>query len=193
MAKTKTEKKVAVVEENDVQQMIDTLAAKGQAALKVLETFDQEKIDYIVHQMAMAGLDQHMPLAKMAVEETGRGIYEDKCIKNMFATESIWNSIKHNKTAGVISDDQQTQITEVATPVGVVCGVTPVTNPTSTTMFKAIISLKTRIQLFLLSIHQLKTVLQHLLKFCMMQQSKQVLLKAVSNGLKNLQLKQQIH
>lgn len=144
MAKTKTEKKVAVVEENDVQQMIDTLAAKGQAALKVLETFDQEKIDYIVHQMAMAGLDQHMPLAKMAVEETGRGIYEDKCIKNMFATESIWNSIKHNKTAGVISDDQQTQITEVATPVGVVCGVTPVTNPTSTTMFKAIISLKTR-------------------------------------------------
>ncbi|MGK9527355.1 bifunctional acetaldehyde-CoA/alcohol dehydrogenase, partial [Salmonella enterica subsp. enterica] len=67
-----------------------------------------------------------------------------KCIKNMFATESIWNSIKHNKTAGVISDDQQTQITEVATPVGVVCGVTPVTNPTSTTMFKAIISLKTR-------------------------------------------------
>ena len=94
--------------------------------------------------MAMAGLSQHMPLAKMAVEETGRGIYEDKCIKNMFATESIWNSIKDNKTVGIISKDNQTELIEVATPVGVVCGVTPVTNPTATTMFKALIALKTR-------------------------------------------------
>lgn len=94
--------------------------------------------------MAMAGLNKHMPLAKMAVEETGRGIYEDKCIKNMFATESIWNSIKDNKTVGIISRDSQTNLVEVATPVGVVCGVTPVTNPTSTTMFKALIALKTR-------------------------------------------------
>ena len=94
--------------------------------------------------MAMAGLNQHMPLAKMAVEETGRGIYEDKCIKNMFATESIWNTIKHDKTAGIISDDEQSQLIEIATPVGIVCGVTPVTNPTSTTLFKALISIKTR-------------------------------------------------
>ncbi|TFJ43292.1 bifunctional acetaldehyde-CoA/alcohol dehydrogenase [Carnobacterium divergens] len=142
MVKAKVETQVA--EENNVQSMIDGLASKGLEALKVLETFDQEKIDYIVHQMALAGLEQHMPLAKMAVEETGRGIYEDKCIKNMFATESIWNSIKHNKTVGVISDDEQTQLMEVAAPVGIVCGVTPVTNPTSTTMFKAMISIKTR-------------------------------------------------
>jgi len=142
--KIKTNKKSAVSNQVSVSDAIDTLVNQGKEALSILETFDQEKVDFIVHQMAMAGLNQHMPLAKMAVEETGRGIYEDKCIKNMFATESIWNSIKDNKTVGIISKDSQTELIEVATPVGVVCGVTPVTNPTSTTMFKALIALKTR-------------------------------------------------
>ncbi|MGX7713699.1 bifunctional acetaldehyde-CoA/alcohol dehydrogenase, partial [Enterococcus faecium] len=99
---------------------------------------------HIVHQMAMAALDQHMPLAKMAVEETGRGIYEDKAIKNMYASEYIWNNIKHDKTVGVINKDEQTGLMEIAEPVGVVCGVTPTTNPTSTTIFKSLIALKTR-------------------------------------------------
>lgn len=94
--------------------------------------------------MAMAALDQHMPLAKMAVEETGRGIYEDKAIKNMYASEYIWNNIKHDKTVGVINKDEQTGLMEIAEPVGVVCGVTPTTNPTSTTIFKSLIALKTR-------------------------------------------------
>lgn len=142
--KIKTDKKSTVSNQVSVADAIDTLVRRGKEALSVLETFDQEKVDFIVHQMAMAGLDQHMPLAKMAVEETGRGIYEDKCIKNMFATESIWNTIKHDKTAGIISDDEQSQLIEIATPVGIVCGVTPVTNPTSTTLFKALISIKTR-------------------------------------------------
>ena len=141
MAKTVKEKKSETV---DVQAMIDDLAAKGNVALKEMENFDQEKVDYIVHQMAMAALDKHMPLAKMAVEETGRGIYEDKAIKNMYASEYIWNSIKHDKTVGVINEDDQTGLIEIAEPVGVVCGVTPTTNPTSTTIFKALISLKTR-------------------------------------------------
>ncbi|MGY3777726.1 bifunctional acetaldehyde-CoA/alcohol dehydrogenase [Isobaculum melis] len=136
--------KAKVEETNNVQKMIDELAAKGQKALKAMEDFTQEQVDHIVHQMALAGLEHHMPLAKMAVEETGRGIYEDKCIKNMYATEYIWNSIKHNKTVGVINEDKQKGLIEVAEPVGVVCGVTPVTNPTSTTLFKAIISMKTR-------------------------------------------------
>ena len=92
----------------------------------------------------MAALDQHMPLAKMAVEETGRGIYEDKAIKNMYASEYIWNNIKHDKTVGVINKDEQTGLMEIAEPVGVVCGVTPTTNPTSTTIFKSLIALKTR-------------------------------------------------
>lgn len=128
----------------DVAAMIDELAKKANVALKEMEDFDQDKVDHIVHQMAMAALDQHMPLAKMAVEETGRGIYEDKAIKNMYASEYIWNSIKHDKTVGVINKDDQTGLIEIAEPVGVVCGVTPTTNPTSTTIFKALISIKTR-------------------------------------------------
>jgi acetaldehyde dehydrogenase / alcohol dehydrogenase len=133
-----------VNEVQEVTKMIDTLVENGQKALKTLETFDQEKIDKIVHAMALAGVEQHMPLAKMAIEETGRGVYEDKCIKNIFATEYIWNSIKYDKTAGIIHEDPHTGIIEIAEPVGVVAGVTPVTNPTSTTMFKAIIAIKTR-------------------------------------------------
>lgn len=149
-ASTNTLEKIAKTEkktngkERTVRTQIDEMICKGKKALTMLETFDQEKIDHIVHQMALAGLSEHMTLAKMAVEETGRGIYEDKCIKNMFSTESIWNSIKDNKTVGVISDDDQSQLIEIATPVGIVCGVTPVTNPTSTTLFKALISIKTR-------------------------------------------------
>lgn len=127
----------------DVQGMIDDLAQKANVALKEMETFDQEKINHIVHQMAMAALDQHMPLAKMAVEETGRGVVEDKAIKNMYASEYIWHSIKYEKTVGVIREDDQTGIIEIAGPVGVVCGVTPTTNPTSTTIFKAMIAIKT--------------------------------------------------
>ncbi|MHC5269141.1 bifunctional acetaldehyde-CoA/alcohol dehydrogenase [Enterococcus sp. LJL98] len=137
----KKEKEVATI---DVSVMIDDLAVKGNIALKAMESFDQEKVDHIVHEMAMAALNEHMPLAKMAVEETGRGIYEDKAIKNMYASEYIWHSIKHNKTVGVINEDDQTGLIEIAEPVGVVCGVTPTTNPTSTTIFKAMIALKTR-------------------------------------------------
>lgn len=128
----------------DVPKMIDELVVKGNKALAIMEDFDQAKVDRIVHQMAMAALNAHMPLAKLAVEETGRGIYEDKAIKNMYASESIWNSIKDDKTVGIINEDDQKGIIEIATPVGVVCGVTPTTNPTSTTIFKAMISIKTR-------------------------------------------------
>ncbi|MFV0557369.1 MAG: bifunctional acetaldehyde-CoA/alcohol dehydrogenase [Enterococcus sp.] len=140
MAKT-LEKEIQTI---DVEAMIDELAKNANVALKEMESFDQEKVDHIVHEMAMAALDQHMPLAKMAVEETGRGIYEDKAIKNMYASEYIWNSIKHDKTVGIINEDKQKGIIEIAEPVGVVCGVTPTTNPTSTTIFKAMIALKTR-------------------------------------------------
>ena len=141
MVKTVKKEKTETV---DVSSMIDELATKANVALKAMEDFTQEQVDHIVHQMAMAALDQHMPLAKMAVEETGRGIYEDKAIKNMYASEYIWNNIKHDKTVGVINKDEQTGLMEIADPVGVVCGVTPTTNPTSTTIFKSLIALKTR-------------------------------------------------
>ncbi|MCD2337487.1 bifunctional acetaldehyde-CoA/alcohol dehydrogenase [Bacillus cereus] len=137
-------KEKVVNEMQEVKKMIDTLVNNGQQALQALESFTQEEIDNIVHEMALAGVDQHMPLAKLAVEETGRGVYEDKCIKNIFATEYIWHSIKQDKTVGIIHEDSHEEIIEIAEPVGVVAGVTPVTNPTSTTMFKALIAIKTR-------------------------------------------------
>ena len=128
----------------DVQTVIDELATKGVEALDAMSNFTQEQVDHIVHQAAIAALDKHMYLAKLAVDETGRGIYEDKAIKNMYASEYIWNSIKYDKTVGVIAEDKEQGLISIAEPVGVICGVTPTTNPTSTTIFKALIALKTR-------------------------------------------------
>ncbi|MBI0578573.1 bifunctional acetaldehyde-CoA/alcohol dehydrogenase [Neobacillus cucumis] len=127
-----------------VAETIDKLVENGLNALAEFRSFNQQTIDEIVKQMALAGLDQHMPLAKLAVEETKRGVYEDKIIKNMFATEYVYHNIKYDKTAGIINENDYEGIIEIAEPVGVVAGVTPVTNPTSTTMFKALISIKTR-------------------------------------------------
>ena len=131
-------------QKKEVTKMIDTLVANAQKALKAFRDYDQEAIDHIVKQMALAGLDKHMYLAKLAIEETKRGVYEDKIIKNIFATEYIYHNIKYDKTVGVIRENEQEGIIEIAEPVGVIAGVTPVTNPTSTTMFKALISIKTR-------------------------------------------------
>lgn len=127
-----------------VSDHIDALVEKAHDALCGMDEFDQKKVDHIVHQMAIAGLDQHMRLAKLAVEETGRGVWEDKAIKNMFATEEIWHTIKNDKTVGIIEDDKERQLIKVAEPLGILAGVTPVTNPTSTTMFKSLIAVKTR-------------------------------------------------
>lgn len=117
---------------------------KAEKALKSFIEMDQEQVDNIVHAMALAGLEHHRELARLAIEETGRGVYEDKIIKNIFATEYIWNSIKNEKTVGIVEDNELEGYVEVAEPVGIVAGVTPVTNPTSTTMFKALICIKAR-------------------------------------------------
>jgi len=127
-----------------VQEHINSLVKNAKAALDEFMGFNQEQIDNIVQAMALAGLDKHMALAKMAVEETGRGVYEDKITKNIFATEYIYHSIKYDKTVGVIEDNSFENFQKIAEPVGIVMGITPVTNPTSTTMFKALISIKTR-------------------------------------------------
>ncbi|NLN45153.1 MAG: bifunctional acetaldehyde-CoA/alcohol dehydrogenase, partial [Clostridiaceae bacterium] len=128
----------------DTKTMVDTLVANAGKALERYMLMDQEAVDKVVHAMALAGLDAHMRLAKLAVEETGRGVFEDKIIKNMFATEYIWHSIKDEKTVGIITENELEGYIEVAEPVGVIAGVTPVTNPTSTTMFKALICAKSR-------------------------------------------------
>ncbi len=128
----------------DISKMIDQLVDNAQEALAEYMHLTQEQVDKIVHEMSLAGQNDHMRLAKLAVEETGRGVYEDKIIKNMFATEYIWHSIKYQKTVGVVDESEMEGYVEVAEPVGVVAGVTPVTNPTSTTLFKSLICAKTR-------------------------------------------------
>ena len=131
-------------EEARVKQMIDELVEKAKVASKQYLELDQQTVNNVIKAMAMAGLEHHMELAKMAVEETGRGIYEDKITKNMFATEYIYHSIKYEKTVGIINENDEDDYVEIAEPIGIIAGVTPVTNPTSTTMFKSIISAKTR-------------------------------------------------
>ncbi|MFR2570696.1 MAG: bifunctional acetaldehyde-CoA/alcohol dehydrogenase [Clostridia bacterium] len=131
-------------EEKEIQKMIDDLVRRAKIASQEYMKLDQEKINKIIKAMSMAGLEHHMELAKMAIEETGRGIYEDKITKNMFATEYIYHSIKHEKTVGVIDENVEDDYVEIAEPIGIIAGVTPVTNPTSTTMFKSIIAAKTR-------------------------------------------------
>ena len=170
----------------DIQTVIDELAIKGVEALNEMADFTQEQVDHIVHQAAIAALDKHMYLAKLAVDETGRGIYEDKAIKNMYASEYIWNSIKYDRTVGVIAEDKEQGLVSIAEPVGVICGVTPTTNPTSTTIFKALIALLRLVTLSSLpSTHQLKNHLQRQLVSFVMQLLKQVHLRTASSGLKS--------
>lgn len=144
MAKKPAEKPAAEAAVSTVDAQINALIERAMVAREKFLSLTQEDVDRITKAMAMAGQAAHMKLSKMAVEETGRGILEDKVTKNIFATEYVYNSIKYNKTVGIIEDNNQEDFMLVAEPVGIVCGVTPVTNPTSTTMFKSLISVKTR-------------------------------------------------
>ena len=131
-------------EMNELAVVIDDLVGNAQKALATYADFTQEQIDYIVGKASVAALDKHGELARLAVDETGRGVFEDKAVKNIFACEHVTNSMAGMKTVGIIHRDDINGITEIADPVGVVCAVTPVTNPTSTTIFKALLALKTR-------------------------------------------------
>ncbi|MBQ8436878.1 MAG: bifunctional acetaldehyde-CoA/alcohol dehydrogenase [Alphaproteobacteria bacterium] len=123
---------------------LDALIARVSAAQKILATYSQEQVDKIFAAMATAANAQRIPLAKMAVEETGMGIVEDKVIKNHFAAEEIYNKYRHTKTCGILEQDTTNGLTKIAEPLGIIAGVIPTTNPTSTTIFKSLISLKTR-------------------------------------------------
>jgi len=143
--KIQKEKTPVQIDKNiSIKEEIDVLVQNAEKALKAYVNLDQEQVDKIVHAMALAGLEKHRELAKLAHEETQRGVYEDKIIKNIFSTEYIWNSIKDEKTVGIVEDNEMEGYVEVAEPVGIVAGVTPVTNPTSTTMFKSLICTKAR-------------------------------------------------
>ena len=113
-------------------------------AQKIFATFTQEQVDKIFYEAAMAANKQRIPLARLAVEETQRGILEDKVIKNHYAAEYIYNAYKDTKTCGVVEEDKAFGIKKIAEPIGLVAAVIPTTNPTSTAIFKTLICLKTR-------------------------------------------------
>lgn len=129
---------------SDVEIMIDKLISRAKIAQEEFLKLTQEDINRIIKAMAMAAIAEHMSLARLAIDETNRGIYEDKITKNMFASEYIYHKIKYDKTVGIIEENPEEDYKLVADPIGIIAGVTPVTNPTSTVMFKALISAKTR-------------------------------------------------
>ncbi|PJJ30351.1 acetaldehyde dehydrogenase/alcohol dehydrogenase [[Clostridium] celerecrescens 18A] len=131
----------------DIIDSVDALIAKMEAmreAQRVFASFTQEQVDKIFYEAASAANKLRIPLAKMAVEETGMGVVEDKVIKNNYAAEYIFNTYKDTKTCGVIEEDKAYGIKKIAEPIGLVAAVIPTTNPTSTAIFKTLISLKTR-------------------------------------------------
>ena len=123
---------------------LDALVERVKAAQQKFATFSQKQVDHIFRCAALAASDARIPLAKMAVEETGMGVVEDKVIKNHFASEYIYNSYKDENTCGILSEDTEAGTITIAAPVGLICGIIPTTNPTSTAIFKTLISLKTR-------------------------------------------------
>ncbi|HCR72966.1 MAG TPA: bifunctional acetaldehyde-CoA/alcohol dehydrogenase, partial [Ruminococcus sp.] len=128
----------------DSVETLEKKIAEVKAAQAKFAEFTQEQVDKIFQAAAIAANKQRIPLAKMAVEETGMGIVEDKVIKNNYAAEYIYNAYKHTKTCGVIEEDKSFGITKIAEPIGLIAAVIPTTNPTSTAIFKTLISLKTR-------------------------------------------------
>ncbi len=146
---TKPKKKVLTEEEKAARmeaarEYTGALVDKAEEAEKLYAHFTQEQVDKIVAAAALAGSEAALMLAHEAVDETGRGVVEDKDTKNRFATENIYNSIKDEKTVGIISEDKIKGQVQIAAPLGILAGIVPTTNPTSTTMFKALMALKTR-------------------------------------------------
>ena len=132
------------VNEKQEQEYIHALISKVSKAQKEFATYTQEQVDEIFRRVALKASSLRIPLAKMAVEETGMGIAEDKVIKNHFASEYIYNKYKNTKTCGIIEEDKANGLIKFAEPIGVIAGVVPTTNPTSTVIFKTLIALKTR-------------------------------------------------
>ena len=128
----------------DNVEALEAKLAQMREAQALFATYTQEQVDKIFYEAAMAANKARIPLAKMAIEETGRGVLEDKVIKNHYAAEYIYNAYKNTKTCGVLERDEAYGITKIAEPIGIVGAVIPTTNPTSTAIFKTLICLKTR-------------------------------------------------
>ena len=136
--------KIVNNDEQKEQEYISGLIKKVSAAQKKFAAYTQEQVDEIFRRVALKASSLRIPLAKMAVEETGMGVAEDKVIKNHFASEYIYNQYKDTKTCGIIEEDKENGLIKFAEPIGVIAGVIPTTNPTSTVIFKSLIALKTR-------------------------------------------------
>ena len=128
----------------DSVEKLEAELKRVREAQKIYATYTQEQVDKIFFEAAMAANKARIPLAKMAVEETGMGVVEDKVIKNHYASEYIYNAYKDTQTVGVVEEDKAYGIKKIVEPIGVVAAVIPTTNPTSTAIFKTLISLKTR-------------------------------------------------
>src|SRR5664279_275556 len=126
------------------QAVVDETVATARSAADRLRLLDQEAVDRIVWAMVTAGLDAAVGLAEVATQETSFGVLEDKVVKNYVATEFLYDYLKDKKTVGIIESDQERGIDIIAEPMGVVLAITPVTNPTSTVLFKSIVAIKTR-------------------------------------------------
>ncbi|MEY4770230.1 MAG: hypothetical protein RIQ40_970 [Planctomycetota bacterium] len=125
-------------------QDVRDCVARATAACEAIHGWDQKRVDDVCAAMAKAGAAAAYDLARLAVEETGIGRVHYKVLKNLFGSEGVWNSIKDEKTVGIVKRDERSGIVEVASPVGVIAGIVPTTNPTSTTLFKSLIALKGR-------------------------------------------------
>ena len=123
---------------------LDGLVRQARTAAAVFTQFNQEDVDRIVKPMVLAGLEQAQYLARLAVEETKLGVMEDKVIKNMVASEFVYNYVKDKRTVGIIREIPERNLVEMAEPIGVLFSLTPITNPTSTVLFKCIMAIKTR-------------------------------------------------
>src|SRR5579871_16485 len=128
----------------DRMNYLEGLVSQARAAAAVFVQYTQEDVDRIVKQMAIAGMREAQHLARLAVEETKIGVLEDKAIKNMVATEFVYNYVRDKRTVGVIREDLEHGLVELAEPIGVIFALTPITNPTSTVLFKCIMAIKTR-------------------------------------------------
>ncbi|KRL80218.1 bifunctional acetaldehyde-coa alcohol dehydrogenase [Ligilactobacillus equi DSM 15833 = JCM 10991] len=137
-------KNTELTAQEQAQAYTGQLVDKALVAEETFATFSQEQVDKIVAAMALAGSEAALELAHEAVDETGRGVVEDKDTKNRFATENIYNLIKDQKTVGIIGEDKVNGQVKIAAPLGVLAGIVPTTNPTSTTMFKILVALKAR-------------------------------------------------
>ncbi len=144
--KTMGEKKTTISKTVYAEQLaaLDKLVERVRRAQRKYATYTQEQVDKIFQVAAIAAAQNRIPLAKLAVAETGMGVMEDKVIKNQFASEYIYNQYKDTKTCGILSDDDAFGYRQVAEPIGVIAGVIPTTNPTSTAIFKSLLALKTR-------------------------------------------------